>query len=169
MAEVKVSIGDREFEVACRDGEEGFLLSAAELLNNEAVALKESLGRLPENRMLLMAGLMVADKTASLEDRLKSGQVVEQGDEQARKRVKDLEKQLGRVQAALAEANSRLSEAGTNNDAQKMVIRERDSAIAVLQRLVEKAEAAARAQMTGGGAEGAVQSLAEKAEAAARG
>ena len=55
MAEVKVTIGGREFEVACRDGEEHFLQSAAGMLDNEAGALNEALGRMPETRMLLMA------------------------------------------------------------------------------------------------------------------
>ena len=90
MAEVKVSIGGREFEVACRDGEEHFLLSAAQLLDNEASALNEALGRMPESRMLLMAGLMLADKTASLEDRLKGAGGGGGGGPKAKK----LEKQL---------------------------------------------------------------------------
>ena len=72
MAEVKISIGGREFEVACRDGEEHFLLSAAQLLDNEASALNDALGRMPETRMLLMSGLMLADKTAALEDDIRS-------------------------------------------------------------------------------------------------
>jgi len=71
MAEVKIEIGGRTFEVACRRGEEHFLKSAAAMLDNEAAALNDALGRMPETRMLLMAGLMLADKTASLEDQLR--------------------------------------------------------------------------------------------------
>ena len=69
MPEVVVSIGGREFEVACQEGEEHFLKSAAQLLDNEATVLSTQIGRLPAERMLLMAGLMLADKTASVEDR----------------------------------------------------------------------------------------------------
>ncbi|MEM7439846.1 MAG: cell division protein ZapA [Pseudomonadota bacterium] len=145
MAEVKVSIGGREFEVACRDGEEHFLLSAAELLNNEASALNEALGRMPENRMLLMAGLMLADKTASLEDKLKAGQPVDTGQNEAQKRVKKLERQLGRAQAALADANAQLSESEAKLEEQTSALTaERDGAVAMLEKLVEKAEAAAK-------------------------
>ncbi len=70
MPEITVNIGGRSFGVVCKDGEEPFLQSAAALLDVEAQALSGSMGRIPESRMLLMAGLMLADKTASLEDQL---------------------------------------------------------------------------------------------------
>ncbi|WP_166415844.1 cell division protein ZapA [Cochlodiniinecator piscidefendens] len=70
MAEVHITIGGREFEVACQDGEEHYLHSAAALLDTEAQTLAGQIGRLPEPRMLLMAGLMLADKTAGLEEKL---------------------------------------------------------------------------------------------------
>ena len=69
MPEVQVSIGGREFEVACQEGEEHYLHTAAKMLDDEAQVLAQQVGRLPETRMLLMAGLMLADKTASVEDR----------------------------------------------------------------------------------------------------
>ena len=40
--------------------------AAAELLDAEATELSAQIGRLPEQRMLLMAGLMLADKMATL-------------------------------------------------------------------------------------------------------
>ena len=69
MPEVRVSIGGRDFDVACQEGEEHYLRTAAKLLDDEARVLAEQAGRMPEARMLLMAGLMLADKTASVEDR----------------------------------------------------------------------------------------------------
>ncbi|WP_296424336.1 cell division protein ZapA [Yoonia sp.] len=71
MPQVEISIGGRTFEVACQDGEEHFLHSAAAMLDGEAAHLSEQIGRMPEARMLLMAGLMLADKTAGLEDRVR--------------------------------------------------------------------------------------------------
>ncbi|MFU8836130.1 cell division protein ZapA [Roseovarius autotrophicus] len=70
MPEVKIEIGGRAFEVACQAGEEPFLHSAAKMLDEEAAVLAAQIGRIPEARMLLMAGLMLADKTANLQDRL---------------------------------------------------------------------------------------------------
>lgn len=166
MAEVKVSIGGREFEVACRDGEEHFLLSAAQLLDNEASALNEALGRMPENRMLLMSGLMLADKTASLEDQLKSASrsVQDAVPGAARQRIDRLEQQLGEAQAIMADLNARLSEAdaGMSQAADRLsemedalaevtgkceaAETERDDALDALRRIVEKVEAAAAAK-----------------------
>lgn len=72
MADVRISIGGREFDVSCQPGEEHFLRAAARLLDNEATVLIGQIGRLPEARMLLMTGLMLADKTAGLEDQLRA-------------------------------------------------------------------------------------------------
>lgn len=72
MPEVNIDIGGRIFKVACQTGEEHFLQSAAKLLDNEASVLAEQIGRMPETRMLLMASLMLADKTAGLEEELRT-------------------------------------------------------------------------------------------------
>ena len=84
MPEVTIHIGGRGFEVSCRDGEEPFLHAAAKLLDDEAQVLTDQIGRMPESRMLLMAGLMLADKAAASDDRIKA-----------------LEAQLAEAQAAL--------------------------------------------------------------------
>ena len=78
MPEVEINIGGRTFEVSCQEGEEHFLLSAARMLDEEAKVLVEQLGRVPEARMLLMAGLMLADKTAGLEDKLRESEEAKQ-------------------------------------------------------------------------------------------
>ena len=71
MPEVTIQIGGRAFDVSCQEGEESFLLAAAKMLDDEAQVLSDQIGRMPETRMLLMAGLMLADKTASIEDRIR--------------------------------------------------------------------------------------------------
>lgn len=74
MPQVEITIGGRQFEVACQPGEEPFLRSAAGMLDAEATTLSEQIGRMPESRMLLMAGLLLADKTAALEDKLREAE-----------------------------------------------------------------------------------------------
>jgi cell division protein ZapA len=74
MPQVDITIGGRQFEVACQPGEEPFLRFAAGMLDAEATTLSEQIGRMPESRMLLMAGLLLADKTAALEDRLREAE-----------------------------------------------------------------------------------------------
>ena len=80
MPEVNIDIGGRTFEVSCQDGEEHYLQAAARMLDEEASVLTAQIGRLPEARMLLMAGLMLADKTAGMQDKLR-----EAGDKMAEK------------------------------------------------------------------------------------
>ncbi|NYS23420.1 cell division protein ZapA [Rhodobacteraceae bacterium 2376] len=71
MSEQTITIGNKEFSVACQPGEEQYLQAAATMLDAEARTLLGQIGRLPAERMLLMAGLMLADKTAAAEDRLR--------------------------------------------------------------------------------------------------
>ena len=71
MPDLEVMIGGRSFQVSCQPGEEHFLRAAAKMMDTEAQPLVTQLGRLPEARMLLMAGLMLADRTAALEDDLR--------------------------------------------------------------------------------------------------
>lgn len=87
MPELTIHIGGRSFEVACHEGEEEFLQSAAKMLDDEAQALASQIGRLPETRMLLMAGLMLADKTAAGQDSIAE---MQQKLEAAEKEIADL-------------------------------------------------------------------------------
>ncbi len=72
MPELTIHIGGRGFDVSCQDGEEQFLLAAAKMLDDEAQVLSDQIGRMPESRMLLMAGLMLADKSAAVDEKIKS-------------------------------------------------------------------------------------------------
>ena len=72
MPEVDIEIGGRNFSVACQEGEEGYLRAAAKMLDTEAAVVVGQIGRIPPERMLLMAGLMLADKTAALEDDIRA-------------------------------------------------------------------------------------------------
>lgn len=72
MPELTIQIGGRGFDVSCQEGEEAFLHSAAKLLDDEAQVLSDQIGRMPESRMLLMAGLMLADKAAGTDDKIKA-------------------------------------------------------------------------------------------------
>ncbi len=74
MPEVEIEIGGRTFEVACQEGEEHYLHAAAKMLDEEASVLSAQIGRIPESRMLLMAGLMLADKTAGVQDKLREAE-----------------------------------------------------------------------------------------------
>ena len=72
MPDLDITIGGKVFRVACQEGEEHFLRAAAQMLDAEAQPLLAQMGRLPEARMLLMAGLMLADRAAASEDELRA-------------------------------------------------------------------------------------------------
>ena len=99
MPEVSIRIGERLFKVACQDGEEGALHQAAGLLNTEAKTLEGQSRRLPEAQMLLMAGLMLADKHVAAASNKRQ---LEETVARQEARIKDLEGQVeqGRMQAA---------------------------------------------------------------------
>ena len=71
MPELTIRIGGKTFEVACQPGEEPFLQAAAAQLDAEAAPLVEQMGRMTEARMLLMAGLMLADRMAGTDEELR--------------------------------------------------------------------------------------------------
>jgi cell division protein ZapA len=93
MPQIEISIGGRSFEVACQEGEEHYLQSAAAMLDTEAGHLSSQIGRMPEARMLLMAGLMLADKTSGLEGKVK----------QADTRMAQLQAQIDTLEARPAD------------------------------------------------------------------
>ncbi|MDO5656815.1 MAG: cell division protein ZapA [Paracoccus sp. (in: a-proteobacteria)] len=70
MADVSFRIGHKDYTLHAQDGEEKLLMRAAEMLDAEAQSLISQAGRMPEARLLLVAGLMLADRMSSLEDRL---------------------------------------------------------------------------------------------------
>ena len=70
MPEVDISIGGKNFSVSCQIGEEQYLEAAAAALNAEAKKLGDQISKISDSRMLLMAGLMLADKTADMNDKL---------------------------------------------------------------------------------------------------
>ena len=98
MAEQVVHIGGKEFTVGCQPGEEAFLLSAAAMLDTEAQAILAQAGRMPEARMLLMSGLMLADRTASAEEQLQEAQA----------RIAELEAEMAVVQGRPAPEPARV-------------------------------------------------------------
>ena len=71
MPEVTIKIGDRPFTVACPAGEESQLEAASTKLNAEAKVLLAHAGGMPESQMLLMSGLMLADRALALEEKVK--------------------------------------------------------------------------------------------------
>ena len=62
MAQVEVTVNGREYLVACEDGEEDHLLELADYLSRSVTELAQSIGQVGEARLMLMAGLLIADE-----------------------------------------------------------------------------------------------------------
>ena len=78
MGQVSVSINNHRYTLACRDGEEDRLLSLAKLLDDKVRTLTARLGQVGENKLLLMAALLIADEYEEIEselNKIKTGKI----------------------------------------------------------------------------------------------
>lgn len=75
MPDINLNIGGRSFAVACPEGEEASLEAAAQILSADARTLVEQSKNLSESQMLLISGLMSADRAISIQEDLKKAEV----------------------------------------------------------------------------------------------
>ena len=67
MAEVDITINGRSYRISCKDGEEERIKSLSALINNQVQKLSEKIGQLGEARMILLASLVLLDKSDEVE------------------------------------------------------------------------------------------------------
>jgi cell division protein ZapA len=70
MGLVSVSLNGRPYDIACDDGQEAHVAYLADVLNSRVMALAETVGQVGEARLLLLAGLLVADELVEARSRL---------------------------------------------------------------------------------------------------
>ena len=87
MPEVTIKIGQRPYTVNCPEGEEPQLQKARDALDAEASTLLAQAGRVPEVQMLLMSGLMLADRTLALQEQLRATEAALEQAQQASQEV----------------------------------------------------------------------------------
>lgn len=75
MAHVIVEVNRRPYTMQCAEGEEAHLRDLADLLDAEVQRVKTSVGNVGDIRLLVMAGLMVADR---LSEAIQKIQMLEQ-------------------------------------------------------------------------------------------
>ena len=61
MAQVIITINDREYPIACENGQEARIMQLAQILDQKAQMLKSFSGKISENMLLAMIGILVAD------------------------------------------------------------------------------------------------------------
>ena len=77
MGQVVVTVNGRPYTMQCHDGEEDHLAELAQLLDTEVNQIRQSVGQVGDIRLLLMAGLIIADRLSD-----------------ALKRIEDLQEQI---------------------------------------------------------------------------
>lgn len=98
MAEVTLDIAGRQYQVACRDGEEETLRAAAKLVDGKSREALAGLGTLSETRQFLFAALLLADQMLEDPNARGSGSA---GDTDLAPRVERLAQRLESLATAL--------------------------------------------------------------------
>jgi cell division protein ZapA len=62
MAQVTATIADRQYRLACEDGQEEHLLALAHEIDQRIIGLRAKFGEIGDTRLTMMAALMVADE-----------------------------------------------------------------------------------------------------------
>ena len=62
MAQVKLSIGGRSYDLACREGEEAHYETLARRIDAKAEDVRGAMGAIGETRLLLLTALLLADE-----------------------------------------------------------------------------------------------------------
>src|ERR1044072_6865976 len=71
MAQVTVSIDGKQYRMACDPGQEEHLMDLAQRFDRYVLHLKDSFGEIGDQRLTVMAGIMVMDELTELQKRVK--------------------------------------------------------------------------------------------------
>lgn len=111
MPLVNVTVNDRTYSITCDEGEEEHLRELAAHVDSKVKELTESIGQAGQQRLILMAALVIADSQfeslALLEKRAQEFAALTENREKLARRVTELEE---RAVAALDSAAKRLDD-----------------------------------------------------------
>lgn len=62
MAQVVLTVNDHSYTMQCNDGEEAHLKELGQVLDAEVGKIKSAVGQVGDIRLLLMSGLVIADR-----------------------------------------------------------------------------------------------------------
>jgi cell division protein ZapA len=71
MAQVTVAIDGKQYRMACDEGQEEHLIDLAGRLDRYVSHLKDSFGEIGDQRLTVMAGIMILDELSELQKRMK--------------------------------------------------------------------------------------------------
>lgn len=125
MAQITVTINDRSFRMACDDGEEERLLGLAQRFDDSINSLRDNFGEIGDQRLTVMAGIMVTDHLAEVERKLKAAEA----------RIEELGKAEASVEERLAAQEQRFL-----SRIEALEEEHRDKEARVVTRLLESAD-----------------------------
>ena len=99
MATVTVTIDGKAYRMACDEGQEQHLTGLAERFDRYVTHLKSSFGEIGDQRLTVMAGIMVMDELTELQKRMKG---LENEAETLRKTRDEALQQAGKNEATIA-------------------------------------------------------------------
>tara|TARA_B100000686_G_scaffold243300_1_gene252184 strand:- start:190 stop:474 length:285 start_codon:yes stop_codon:yes gene_type:complete len=70
VADVDITINSRTYRISCKDGEEDRIISLSSKIDNEVKLLANKIGQLGEARMILLAALVLLDKSDDNQDKM---------------------------------------------------------------------------------------------------
>ncbi len=71
MAQVNLTVNGRVYRMACEDGEEDHVTELGERFDAAINELRGVLGEIGDQRLMVMAGILMTDRLGDTEDRLK--------------------------------------------------------------------------------------------------
>jgi cell division protein ZapA len=125
MAEVTVMVGDRQYRMACDDGQEEHLKSLANVISGLVAKLRGSFGEIGDQRLIMMAAITMADRHAEAERTIEQLRDQLAGAEAARaeeaERFENAQAGLARaVEAAAQQIEAAAHKIGTNRAADEI-------------------------------------------------
>ena len=102
MPQVTVTVNGRSFDIACDAGQEQRVAALARDIDRRVAELSKSVGPVGENRLLLLAGILVADELAEARDQVARFEADRAGDQGAAELTDRLDRLASRVEAIAA-------------------------------------------------------------------
>lgn len=99
MGQVSVNLNGRSYLLECGEGEEQHLLALAGTIGEQIEKVKDQFGQIGDDRLMLMAGLMVADELSETRTKL----------EEVNARLDDFRKDRASVNELVQTAEDRIA------------------------------------------------------------
>ena len=103
MAQVDITVNNQNFLIACEDGQEDRLIDLSKIVDDKVGELAAQVGQVGQNRLLVMAALVIADELVDLRETVKLTPV-QNSDDKAGACIEELSKRIEKIADLAAEA-----------------------------------------------------------------